>query len=103
MKKENKGIVRMVTRTINYNTAKIEVADMTERAFIVKEYEYSGPVLREDVLLKVARKQLDSDTIRVLSVVGQDTKQVRYGMTEEDFIKYGHVIEDEEELDYGDQ
>ena len=103
MKKTNE-IKRMVTRTINYNTANIEVADMEARAFVVKTYEYAGPVLKDDVLLKLASRQLDSDTIRVLSVKSQSTESVRYGMTEQDFIKYGHVISDDsDELNYGEE
>ena len=100
---DDKTAGRYVTRTINFNTAHIEVADMVERAFIVKDYEYTGPVLKDDVLMKVAMKQLDSDLIRVLSIKGQDTIPVRYGMTESDFMRFGYVMaETTESLDYGD-
>ena len=88
---------RMVTRTINKNTVTVFGANFDTMTFESRTKIITGKldkwenelyILQCFATANFAPKRIDEFT----------TQEVRYGMSESDFIKYGHILtEDEEE------
>ena len=81
----------MVTRTVKVVTASIMFVNVNAGEVDYTDITLSGD-LSNDEVLKLAKKQLEDDTIKVVSVVSVHTEEKLYGMTEVDFIKLASVL-----------
>lgn len=83
--------VAMVTRTIKEVTASIMYVNVNAGEVGYTDIILSGDLTTDEVL-KLAKKQLEDETIKVVSVVSVHTEEKLYGMTEVDFIKLASVL-----------
>lgn len=80
---------RMVTRTINvvtYKTVCMDMSDMTNIQTVEKFFQLTGDILAGNKALQTLQKQHDTDTFKVVAIVGQTVSEKMYGMLETDFI-----------------
>ena len=83
---------RMVTRTIetreidvmfvNVETAEVKILTLT----VGQDYSKSTDTL------KMLRKNYETETTKIVSVVNEKVTTKLYGMLEQDFIKYAEVL-----------
>lgn len=83
---------RMVTRTIKTTEVNCMVVN-TETATVEYAKAYITGVTDAKTLEKLARKQLESDTIKFVSINSTETFEAVYGMTEDEFMAYAKLIE----------
>lgn len=74
------------TRTISSTTIKVKAID--NETFEVFDTECTIPsiVTDEAKLLKIAKKNIETSTVTVVTVTGTVTKEAKYGMTLADFL-----------------
>lgn len=82
---------RMITRTLVQSDVTVMVVDVTESKVENKTYTLGGQYTT-DTALKKLKKLYEDDTIKVVSVISIDERELLLGMTEEDFIKYSTVL-----------
>ena len=81
----------MVTRTIEKSVCTFMVVNVTTAAVTTEEHLLSGRIDNETAL-KYAKKHLESDTMKFVSVVSINTEEVLYGMTEREFMTYARIL-----------
>lgn len=82
---------RLITRTITQSDVTAMVVDVTASKVENKVYTLGGQYTT-DTALKKLKKLYEDDTIKVVSVISIDERELLLGMTEEDFIKYSTVL-----------
>lgn len=82
---------RMVTRTIEQTTAKVMTLNVVTAEVTITPYTISGE-LTGDVLLKALQDTYQTDTMKLVHVLGSTVESVLYGMEEEEFIKLAKVL-----------
>ena len=81
-----------VTRTIITTKALLMCAN-TENESIEKREAVLPRTYKDDkAVLKAARNVIETDTIKVISVVSTETEETLYGMTEQEFIDHARVL-----------
>lgn len=89
--------VPMVTRTITHTTVSAKVYAKAENKLVDKSYTL--PRTYKDVreIEKYFAKHIDSEDEKLVSVMSWEEHEDLYGMREEEFIKYAHIIKKEKE------
>lgn len=87
---------RMVTRTINVTTITAICMDLTTPTNPITEtrtLDITGEKYDSDKALKVAKKQYETDTFKVVAIATLDYHEEMYGLLEIDFIKYAQKLD----------
>lgn len=82
---------RLITRTIIQSDVTAMVVDVTESKVGNKVYTLGGQYT-PDTALKKLKKLYEDDTLKFVSVISIDEKELLLGMTEDDFIRYSTVL-----------
>lgn len=82
---------RMVTRTVLQTTAVVMTLDVTTAEIQVQSYDIGGKYTDEE-LLKKLQKLFQTDTLKLVYIESQDSKELLLGMDEEDFIRLAQVL-----------
>lgn len=82
---------RMITRTIIQSDVTAMVVDVTEIKVENKVYTLGGQYTT-DTALKKLKNLYEDDTLKFVSVISIDERELLLGMTEDDFIRYSTVL-----------
>lgn len=82
---------RMITRTVIQSDVTSMVVDVTESKVENKVYTLGGQYTLETALKKL-KKLYEDDTLKFVSVISIEERELLLGMTEEEFIKYSTVL-----------
>lgn len=86
------GRIAMVTRTINFTQVTALTVDVVAQATATQVYTLSGTFSDNDKLIKALKKEYESDTIKVVSVISSEVQEQLYGMTEQEFMSLAKVL-----------
>ena len=78
---------RLITRTILSTSAQLMCVDVSTGETLTVDYIVGGKV-ESDKLLKMAKKNKDTDTFKVVAVVGIDYIEKMYGIAPSIFMQY---------------
>lgn len=84
--------VKMVTRTVSMTICDVMLVDVTTATVSNGEIKLSGTFDTKENALKAIKKLYETDEIKYVTVTSMHTEEVLYGMTEEEFIMYAHVL-----------
>ena len=84
---------RMVTRTVKFEQVRVMTLDIENRTPGEVTCQITGKFKNNDDLLKLAKKAIDTDTLRAVSIISHETVEQLMGMTEEEFIELARYIE----------
>lgn len=76
----------MITRTFKVTIAGVLCLNIESAEPFVKEVELLRTYKNDDAILKKAHEVIDTDTIKAVSVSYSRVDEIRYGMSETDFI-----------------
>lgn len=85
---------RMVTRTIKATVAVVAGINTTTMEIEQNTLELTYLCNDENKLLKLAKKQFDTENYKVASIVEISTNDTLYGMPEEQFIALAEILPD---------
>ena len=80
---------RMVTRTITFQETAVMCLDITTAQAHVSTFCTASPVPMTIGQLKI---RYDTDTNKLVTILNNRTTEQVYGMSEDDFMKYAHII-----------
>lgn len=83
--------MRMVTRTVEQTTAQVMTLDVSSAKVQILTYEIGGKYT-DDELLKKLQKIFQTDSLKLVHIESQASKEVLLGMSEEDFIRFAKVL-----------
>lgn len=83
---------KMVTRTIVRTSVKAMFVDIAEKTIVESTFILTGEQ-DEKTALKELEKIVDANALKPVSIISMDTDEILYGMTEKDFVTFGHVME----------
>ena len=86
------GRIAMVTRTINFTQVTALTVDVVAQATATQVYTLSGTFADNEKLIKALKKEYESDTIKVVSVISSEVQEQLYGMTEQEFMSLAKVL-----------
>ena len=86
------GRIAMVTRTINFTQVTALTVDVVAQATATQVYTLSGIFTDNDKLIKSLKKEFESDTIKIVSVISTEVQEKLYGMTEQEFMSLAKVL-----------
>lgn len=78
---------KMITRTFRTQSVHVMTMDTTNNATEVKSITLPHVYTDNDKLLKEAKKHIDTDTIKVVYIVGSEVKEELRGVDEEKFLE----------------
>lgn len=84
--------VPMVTRTIKTTHCVCLCLDIESAEPCNKEVTLPRTFADAKKLLNECKKQLDTDTVKVVSISSTDIKEAIYGMTEKEFLEHAKVV-----------
>ena len=84
--------VRMVTRTVNVTEAEVMCLTVSTAEVSTVKFKLSGNITESTEALKLVKKQHETKDFKPTAVLSLNTKEVLYGMTEEQFIKLAEVL-----------
>lgn len=84
--------VRKVTRTIS--STKVIVMCVNTETAVVENYEVEvvGVYSDEKKLMKAVTKEVETETIKPVSIVSKEVVEVLYGMDEQKFMEMAEVL-----------
>lgn len=82
----------MVTRTITTTTVNVLCLDTETAEPFNTEVKVPRTYKDDKKLLKLVQEMLNTDVVSAVKIVDKQEIECLYGMLEEDFIKYAHVI-----------
>lgn len=85
--------VRMVTRTVNVTEVNCLTVNTVTKEVANTIYKISGATYTEETALKAIKKQCETDTVKVVSVVGMAEYEECFGMLETEFLKYAKKLD----------
>ena len=83
-----------VTRTITTSTISVLALDVDKSEVVKTSYVLSGTRTKGEATLREVQKLYNTDTIKVVAIQDIAINTALYGMSEEDFIKYAHILPD---------
>mgnify|MGYP003289774074 CR=1 FL=1 len=86
------GRIAMVTRTINFTEVTALTVDVVAQSTATHVYTLSGTFTENDKLIKALKKEFETDTIKVVSVLSTTVNEKLYGMTEQEFMSLAKVL-----------
>ena len=84
--------VPMVTRTIVATKANVMCLDVQKGEPFNESVTVPRTYKDDEVLLKKVRPLLETETVKVVHIVGKEEIETLYGMTEQEFIQYAKVL-----------
>lgn len=84
--------VPMVSRTITTTKANVMCLNVTTGEAENKVITVPRTYKDNEKLLKVLKKQEETDTLKLVHVVDVQTEETLYGMTEADFIAHAQIL-----------
>jgi hypothetical protein len=85
-KETNKMRTPMITRTFKVTVAGVLCLNIESAEPFVKEVELPRTYKNDEAILKKAHEVIDTDTVKAVSVSYSRVDEIRYGMSEIDFI-----------------
>lgn len=76
----------MITRTFKVTVAGVLCLNIESAEPFVKEVELPRTYKNDEAILKKAHEVIDTDTVKAVSVSYSRVDEIRYGMSEIDFI-----------------
>lgn len=76
----------MITRTFKVTIAGVLCLNIESAEPFVKEVELPRTYKNDEAILKKAHEVIDTDTVKAVSVSYSRVDEIRYGMSETDFI-----------------
>lgn len=86
---------RLITRTITRNVVKVMGFNWAEMQTEERSKTITGKLDEMGDRLFIL-SQFASENYAPHHIVSMESKEVRYGLSESDFIKYGHILSDDE-------
>ena len=86
------GRIAMVTRTINFTEVTALTVDVVAQATATQVFTLSGTFTENEKLIKALKKEYETDTIKVVSVISTEVNEKLYGMTEQEFMSVAKVL-----------
>ena len=91
---------KMVTRTIEKSVVTFMLVNVETAAVSNEEHLLPGRMDAETAM-KYAKKHLESDAVKFVSVVSITTEETLYGMTEREFMTYAKILPPRKVYDSG--
>ena len=79
-------MVKMITRTFRTQEVTVMTMDVTTNATEPKTLTLPHVLPDNEKILKAAKKKLDTDTLKVVYVIGSEVKEELRGVDEEQFL-----------------
>ena len=81
---------RIVSRTISATVYTVLTVTIPENTVANKEFTLSSVSdnIKPEKLMSLLKKNYETDTCKLVSIISQNTVMKRYGMPEVDFLKY---------------
>ena len=90
---------RMVTRTIEVLVAEVICLDVTTVETSIQHLELTGTgALSNEKLLKLFKKNYETETFKVVAIQSTTIREELYGMRELEFLKYAHKLDDSRKI-----
>lgn len=83
---------RMVTRTVELAICDVMCVNTITAEVITKTFEIGGGVSDKTALLKIIKKQHETDTFKCVDITNITTKEILYGMPESQFIELATIL-----------
>lgn len=83
---------KVITRTIESTNALLTTLDLSTNTVGTQEFSMMGK-LSEAQVLREAKKLYETASVKVVAVAQLTPVEQMYGITDEDFVKYGFKIE----------
>lgn len=83
---------RMVTRTVMVTEVEVMCLNVSNAQVSINTYELSGAFTDEKTMLKVLKKEYETDTLKCVAIQEIKEKELLYGMKEIDFIKMATIL-----------
>ena len=82
----------MITRTITTTKATLMVADTMAGEILNQEVTLPRTYKNDEAIIKAARPLVETEELKVVSVVHVEITEALYGMTEADFIAHAELV-----------
>ena len=82
----------MITRTITTTKATLMVADTMAGEIMNQEVTLPRTYKNDEAIIKAARTLVETEELKVVSVVHVEITEALYGMTEADFIAHTELM-----------
>ena len=86
-------MAKMITRTFRTQEVTVMTMDVTTNATELKTLTLPHVLPDNDKILKAAKKKLDTDTLKVVYVIGSEVKEQLRGVDEEQFLAISVPVE----------
>ena len=86
-------MAKMITRTFRTQEVTVMTMDVTTNATESMSLTLPHVLPDNDKILKAAKKKLDTDTIKVVYVIGSEVKEQLRGVDEEKFLAISVPVE----------
>ena len=86
---------RMVTRTVTGTKAEVKVVSISANEITTITETVGGEYTDNDKLLKVIKKNVETDDLKVLAIVSSEKFDKCYGMLESEFLKLAKELDPE--------
>lgn len=83
---------RMITRTVLATEVTALCLNIETAEPFNREVTLSGTFKDKKALEKAAKKLIDTDTVKCVSIVDCNEKETLYGMTEQQFIELANIL-----------
>lgn len=86
---------RMVTRTITSTTCEVKVYHKSSNEVITETHTLAGSFSAEtyDKAMKQLKKLIENNECVVVAIISMQNVEHKYGMEENDFIKYADMLD----------
>lgn len=85
----------LITRTVEATKVTVLGLDVTAAEPENKTYYLPGKFKDEQKLLKKVKKEFETDTFKIATIVSSEVVSTLYGITVDDFIKNAKVLDPE--------
>lgn len=80
---------RMITRTITFQETEVMCLDISTAQAYVSTFCTASPA---PLTLDQLKARYDTDTNKLVTILNNRTTEQVYGMSEDDFMTYAHII-----------
>lgn len=80
---------RMITRTITFQETEVMCLDISTAESNVATFCTASPA---PLTIDQLKARYDTDTHKLVAILNNRTTEQVYGMSEDDFMLYGHVV-----------
>ncbi len=86
-------MAKMITRTFRTQEVTVMTLDVTTNATEAKTLTLPRVLPDNEKILKAAKKKLDTDTLKVVYIIGSEVKEHLRGVDEEQFLAISVPVE----------